>query len=183
MEYRAKTYEQDIQKLYEAGYKGKVYNIYSHVLPITTVMNAVSKKSNILRNGLYVNETVGTIIVDDEYLQCKFGQDGKVNYLAVNENWQDNGVIITDYVADSILNTNPSYIKYRNNGNPYKNLLGIYTQSTYNRAYINAVIDTDYETRYEKLIDIAKSSNESIYDYVDSLLDLAISISFSYLVS
>ena len=142
----------DKTKIKELGYKGDIYDIYAYILPISEIKTARSEKNEVLCNNIFANETVGTIIVDEEYLLNKFGSDGNINYLAVSEEWRDDGLIITDYIADSILYTNSLYQRYLKSENPYENLLGYYHfDYEYTRGYINAVIDTDYETKYKDL--------------------------------
>ena len=164
MEYRAKVYSEDIDTFYQYGYQGDIYEVYSHVLPISIVYNGISKRTNVLRNGFYVVESVGTIVVDENYLIEKFGKDGNVKYLAQSDSYHESGVIITDYLADSIMYGNVEYRKYLNSDNPYENLLGVYRMGGHDRAYINAIIDTDYEEEYKELVEIIKTNVPSNTD-------------------
>ena len=130
--------EEDIQAFYDSGYKGKIYPVLSHTAPITSRSQRWSIGSSYFTNSPYINETLGTMIVDEAFLQEKFGG---FTYAAklTDDKIQPYGVYITDYVADAILKTNA---KYRDMN--YNYILGKYQywDSTLPQSYINGIINT-----------------------------------------
>lgn len=145
--YGVEVDQSDIDAFYAAGYQGNIYPVYTHTLPITTRSQRLSLGGSYFSSSPYINETLGTLIVDDAFLQEKFGE---FEYVAKLDTFQPYGVLITDYIADAILATNT---KYRDK--TYKDILGRYTysNSTLSQAYVNGIINTGYKERYKELIE------------------------------
>lgn len=160
--FRGKIDEDDINTFIESGYKGDIYEVYSHTTVITNMRNQAGEKKNIFSNSIYIQETVGLIIVDEVYLIEKFGKDNEVKYVAKLDSYNEAGVIITDYVADCILLNNPTYQKYLLKENKYDYLLGQYYAHDYKRTYINAIIDTGYKEKYKEIFNSANIDLESL---------------------
>ena len=145
--YNVEVEEGDIQALYDAGYQGNIYPVLSYSLPIRARGLHWGLGNHFFTSGLYITETFGTLIVDDAFLEDKFGT---VTYAAKLEKFMPYGITITDYIADAIL---VSSSKYKNH--TYEDLLGkYYYQGTSYMpyCYINAIIDTNYEERYSDLL-------------------------------
>ena len=103
-------------------------------------------------NSIYLIESLGTIVVDEEFLKDKFGE---IEYAAKLDEFNPAGVIITDYFADAIL----SY-KAKKGAVKYDDLLGEYFYSgnlNHARGYINAIIKTNYQEDNKELIEKFKS--------------------------
>lgn len=160
--FRGKIDEDDINAFIESGYKGDIYEVYSHTTVITNMRNQAGEKKNIFSNSIYIQETVGLIIVDEVYLIEKFGKDNEVKYVAKLDSYYEAGVIITDYVADCILLNNPTYQKYLLKENKYDYLLGQYYAHDYKRTYINAIIDTGYKEKYKEIFNSSNIDLESL---------------------
>ena len=147
--YNVEVGEGDVQAFYDAGYEGNIYPVLSYTLPIRTRMVCWGLGSNFYSgNGIYINETFGTMIVDDAFLEEKFGPN--LTYVAKLEDPKPFGITITDYIADALL---LSDVKYKNQ--TYEDLLGkyFYSSTTYApHCYINAIIDTGYTDRYGDFI-------------------------------
>lgn len=139
--------DEDIQNIKDTSYKGNVYSLYSYHLPISldswSLLNesTVNDASNF--KELYLQEGYGVLPLDNNYLKDLFGEYTYVG----NLNDKPYGLIITDFLADSILHyRSDTYTKY-------EEIIGRYTNkenSSY--AYINAIINTDYKTKYSDLI-------------------------------
>ena len=142
--YRVPVGENDVQALYDAGYKGKIYPVYNITVPITSDNNAAGISTPYFGNGIYMTETFGTMIVDEAFLESKFGE---VKYHAKLDKFNPAGVIITDYIADCLFTSTP-FIKPE-----YPSLLGEIGIHTIKRGFINAVIDTGYRERYGEFLD------------------------------
>ena len=145
--YSVEVGEGDIQTFYDAGYKGDIYSVLSYSLPIQSRGVHWGTGNNFFTNGLYITETFGTLVVDDVFLEDKFGS---ITYAAKLEEFMPYGITITDYVADAILASSFKYKSYT-----YEDLLGkYYYQGTSYMpyCYINAIIDTNYEERYSDLV-------------------------------
>ena len=153
--------ENDIQKFYDTGYNGDVYPVLSYTLytaHIGTVWGLINQRFT----GIYLAETFGTMIVDEDFFAKKFGD---YKYAARVDKFQNCGIIIPDYVADSIIMLNNKYT-----GKTYDQLLGEYYFSHFSLAhcYINGIIDTGYKDRYKPLLDkIKDSKNVSASDLYD----------------
>ena len=137
----------DEQAFRDAGFKKEIYPILSLTVPINTYRNGAGIKTSYFTQSVVLNETMGTMIVDEEFLDEQF--DGWA-YLAKQRNFDPLGVLITDFTADVILMTHKDY-----KGKTYKDLLGSYSMAGWGteQVYINGVIDTGYATRYADLID------------------------------
>ena len=143
--------ENDIQKFYDAGYKGKIYPVYSSTLQVVNSGIGHGFSSSVFK-GAYMMETFGTLIIDEDFLNRKFPN---FEYAVKKDNFVDCGIIITDYVADSILSLNSKYLK-----KSYNDLLGEYFIAAHDkpRHYINGIIDTKYKERYQELFDFLRQN-------------------------
>ncbi len=154
--YQIEIGENDIQKFYDAGYEGNIYPIVNANVPISTISNLLGNKGAYFTKNFLLKETFGTMIVDEDLLERKFGE---VKYLASLDEHMSHGLIITDYVADSILATNPNYL-----GKTYEDILGKYSPAGFrvDVIYINAIIYTGYAERHRELIDELTDPESSI---------------------
>ena len=153
--YRYAIGENDINSIYEAGYKGKIYPVYNISLPIMDYRNAAGIDIGYFHHGPYISETLGTIVADEELLSKKFG---KLEYIAKAEQQHPSGIIITDYIADAILTYSTKH-----SGKTYEDILGIYyfNNWTIPSAYINGVIHTGYKDRYKELFEQIRNNKFS----------------------
>ena len=165
--YRVEIGEDDIDRIREAGYEGDIYPVLNLSVPISNARGAMGFYSSSFSKSIHVKESLGTMIVDEEFFVKKFGG---VNYLAKLENPDPNGLIITDYLADCILATNRNYM-----GKNYDSILGNYIPAewSYDSLKISAVIDTGYKEEYKELLDRLKNgqlySVDAIYEDEDFL--------------
>ena len=146
-QYNGRVGEGDVQAFRDAGFDGEIYPVLSYSIPITTHSNAMGIARNCFSTGLYIIESMGTLQVDEAFLERKFGQ---VKYLARAEEEHPLGLIITDYIADAVLASNKLYA-----GKTYEDLLGKYTylSSTSRRVYINGIIETGYKEEHGDLFE------------------------------
>lgn len=147
----------DVQAFYDSGYEGKIYPVWNHTVPIKTRSQRWSLGGTYFSsNSPYINETLGTLIVDEAFLQQRFGDFSYVAKLDESET-QPYGVFITDYVADAILATNA---KYRDK--TYEDVLGkfVMQDSTLPQAYINGIINTGYKERYDSFFEYLKQNKK-----------------------
>ena len=153
--YRVKVDDGDIQAFYDAGYGGKIYPVLNYCVHISSMGVYYGTGGSMFHNGFYLASTFGTVIVDEDFLQSKFGDfefaaeaDVKVNY----------GVYITDYVADSLIDVS---VQYKNK--TYEDIVGAFSTSGYKspRWYVNGIIKTNYKEKYEKLLENVKEGNFS----------------------
>lgn len=143
--YHVEVGEGDIQAIYDAGYGGKVYPVYNVTAHIASVSNARGLVSSYFKDYIHMQESFGTMVVDEEFLERKF--DG-AEYLAVAKKQNPAGVIITDYVADAII----LYTEWA--GQDYESLLGdfVLRPNFFNpQIFINGIINTGYKERYAEL--------------------------------
>ena len=153
--------DEDLE-VFQTANKGQPYYLINNFnLPVSFERFELSHELSIsdrhnLRN-FFLHETYGTVVTNEDYLQQVYP-----NYeiLAGNPLDKDYGVIITDYVADAIIAYNP-YV-YKN----YEDVIGVYKSKSQDVVgYINAVISTNYQERYEKLINMVMEVIAGNYTY------------------
>lgn len=155
--YHIKVNESDIENIYQAGYNGNIYKIYN--TPVVTggknlnnEMGHVSSNNN-LYLGIYTYTSLGTVIVNYDYLDSLFN-GVKVVKGSIENTVNSSKLIVTDYYADSLLaidrvDGNNVYISDDIN-DPYKNIMD---KTILNRYKIGAVIETGYREKYKDLIE------------------------------
>ena len=153
--YHAAVTQADLQALMETGFDGETYPILSLTVPVTTYKNASGIKTGAFSYGVIATESLGTVCVDEAFFEEKLGQ---LEYHAMVREFDPLGVVITDYLADVILATNSAY-----SGKSYVDLLGPYSMDDSGVATItiNGIISTNYQERYEELIDRVVSQKET----------------------
>jgi len=159
-----KVAPKDIDAFYKSGYNGKIYQVLSYSIPIAESSVLRGKKPVLLSQSPYIRQTIGTLVVDDDFLEKIFGE---IKYCDRREVFHPQGVIITDYVADAIL-LRPNYV-----GKDYAYLIqwgyalqGSWTQDVF---LINGIIDTDYEEKHGELI--KKMQKKPLTDMIDLYKD------------
>ena len=153
--YKAVT-QSDIDAFKNKGYDGNIYEVLNITLPIQTAINSAGWQNSLFQKSIYINETLGTMLVDHEFLVSKFGE---IEYVARVDEFKPSGIFITDYVADAI-----RHYKSIGTVTSYTEILGEYnyvlSNLKLNRGYINGIIKTDYSTKYKSLIE--KYLNKSV---------------------
>lgn len=140
--------DEDLSTIKNSHYKGEVYPLYNYHLPISLDSwyllneNSIDDKNNF--KNLYLQEAYGVLALNEQYLNEIFDQYTYVGNLTD----KSYGIIITDFIADSIL-------YYRNDTyQKYEDILGKYANKDNSSfAYINAIINTGYKEKYKPLID------------------------------
>ena len=146
---------EELQAFRNTGFDGEIYPIVNLTVPITSYKNASGYKTSAFSYGVVATESLGTVCVDEEFFIERLGS---LEYLARVREFDPKGVVITDYLADVILETNKNY-----SGCAYIDLLGSYSVdgSGIGDVYINGVIDTKYLERYDALIDRVQAEKET----------------------
>ena len=139
--------EEDINKYYNAGYKGNIYELVNVSLDYGTsfLLSEYHKPNKVSYKDIYHSGTRGTLITTEDYLIDTFGS---LEYVALCDEIKDEGIYITDYSADAILfYKNGSFIDYNS-------ILGKHKSMGVNYyAYINGIIKTDYKEKYNSIFD------------------------------
>ena len=146
---------EDIETFAQAGYEGNIYKLYKYPVPIMATIDPTAigrEDGNIdFSNSYLLNKNgYGVLITDYTYLNSIYGINNELVIESGDLDETSYGIIVTDYFADSIISKNSSLIsptddKYEKLTTSVKPLFGRYK--------INAVIDTDYENRYEYVIE------------------------------
>ena len=148
--------DEDLQAFRES-YDGKIYPVYNVcVTGSNTSMesyNFVDDSSNF--RSVFSQTANGVMVCDMDYLTKVFGdEDGKLTVksgaIPTEVDEDDISVIITDYLADSILQRSPDL--FGEDNNPYSELTA--GNLLKGRYKVCAVIDTGYQGRYKSLIDL-----------------------------
>lgn len=145
-EYRVKVGENDIESFYSAGYNGKIYPVYSYSILIYNTGTYYGTNNSHFRNKIYLSETFGLLIVDENFMKEKFGD---YEFLLKANEEKSYGVYITDYVADSLLINSDKYKDMT-----YNDLIGDLYINGYNNpnAYVNGIIKTNYKEKFSTLV-------------------------------
>lgn len=180
--YHVALEDDDIQAFYDAGYKGKIYQGVTYSIPIDNFSNLLGLQDVDFKSSIYIRQTLATLIVDEEFLENKFGE---LNYCARKNVFHPQGVIITDYIADAILLRQSNYLL-----KDYAYLV----QYGYSRngqsddiLPINGIIETGYQETHKKLFD-RLSQNQSLNiknlsedpDFQSFLADIHDRLGYSY---
>ncbi len=155
-------YASEIQKIKDTGYTGKIYEVLKYDIHISLSQISAGISRTFFSKPPYVLESIGTIIVDEEFLERKFGE---IKYLAKAEDPHPTGVIITDYVADAIMLS--GQVPYAVS---YESLIGEYhwngsetMYSCVSRGYINGIIYTGYKERYAEMFELIEKGELGTY--------------------
>jgi len=168
--------EEDYNTFKETSYKGNIYKLYNHTVNVVSASVMTLTDRTIASNiqAFYAQETYGTLNCDEEFLINLYGKDGKLDILAGDPFSTEYGVVITDYIADSILFYNSS-VKGRPPLTGYEDIIGVFPKGpySYNKSgYINAIINTNYKERYKELLKIYANlwdddpSNDNVSDEI-----------------
>lgn len=135
----------EIQAFKDAGYTGNIYKLYHDPFCIASSTTEIGIIPEIWDNfkGKWIKESLGTINCDLEYLTRRFGVNGELSILAGDLTDKPEGIIITDYMADSI-----NYLRFKGQKN-YDFFVG---KIVSDRDYVNAIIDTNYEEEFADLM-------------------------------
>ena len=163
--------EEDFEFLQQAGYNGKAYTLYNYSIPLNDGNISRLRTSPTLGTSLYmlyIKNTLGTVVCDREYLNQIFGKNGEAKVLYGHLEDKAEGMIITDYMADSLCYHYPTLYPSR------ESVIGPFTSNGYTYAYINAIIETNYESKYadlmgiyDKLFDEDLTNNNIVEELLD----------------
>ena len=100
--------------------------------------------------SFYAREGYGAICCDEEYLKDKFGDYEVI----MGDIYEKQGVIITDYLADSMIKTS-IYVS------SYDDLIYRYyfSATSGGYSYIKAIIKTDYKNELKEYLEKAEKNN------------------------
>lgn len=137
-----------INSFYDAGYKGNIYKLYNMGPSINANVLTVDSYTRItsMLDYTQLKETFGTLCCDETYLKSLFGESIKLEAGSLEK--AGSNIVITDYVADSMINVvSSTYSSY---------------QSIIERSNkICAIIDTGYEQKYANILEKAKIAKEN----------------------
>ena len=132
-----------------AGYNGQTYKLYSDYI---YTHNSISLSGSFVLR-YYTDVTYGTLNTTPEYAARLLGTNG-IEVLAGNLYDKDYGVVITDYVADSIIANNPKLAEGKASQEEiYESLIGEFN-AFYKTTYINAIVNTNYEQEHRAIKDV-----------------------------
>ena len=144
--------DKDLAAFQATEYGDSMHVLYDHALMIAP---GVDDKTGAKRTfdtvgniaNFYIQETYGVLQCDIELLKHIFGEDIESRVLAGSLECPNRGIIITDYVADSIISYNPKY-------QDYDSIIGVYhSPEDLKYGVIDAIIDTGYNEKYKDIKD------------------------------
>jgi len=160
LKYQGKLYSllpEDYEYFYNSDYKGNIYKLYNYEVGYSSsngMRNETYARIEANLNDFYIKESYGVLCCDKKYLEKKFKTleviQGDIN---------NKGVIITDYMADSLLKNN----LYRNS---YDELVGKYyvNNTKYDYVLISAIIKTDYKEHFADILEKYEASDNKKVD-------------------
>ena len=155
-------YESDIEAFKSAGYTGIIYEVLKYNLHISLSNVSAAESTTVFSNSPYLLESLGTIIVDEDFLVDRFGS---LTYLAKADEFHPTGVIIPDYIADAIILC--GRVDYAQD---YESLIGEYRwggkdnmYSFATRGYINGIFDTGYKEKYSDLLNFFEENPDTTF--------------------
>ena len=160
LKYQGKLYSllpEDYEYFYNSDYKGNIYKLYNYEVGYSSsngMRNETYARLEVNVNNFYIKESYGVLCCNKKYLEKKFKTleviQGDIN---------NKGVIITDYMADSLLKNN----LYRNS---YDELVGKYyvNNSKYDYVLISAIIKTDYKEHFADILEKYEASDNKKVD-------------------
>lgn len=175
------------------NYRGEIYKLYSTAISASTssrpmqgnIYNAITS-TTVVKTG-YITTAYGVLNCEEDYLIDLYGQNGKLHFLAGDYPTVDYGVIITDYIADSIIKNSSSF-------NTYEDILGRFPNDKLYTTYISGIIDTKYRETYDSIFtevfdlfhDEDQTNNPSSSDvsahsqYLDFIEDVNLNLGIGY---
>lgn len=155
--------DEDIDAIYDQGYDGKIYKLYSYNISAVTSgydSHVICRGNQLTYDDLsspYVTAGKGVLECDIYYLEKIYGVDGELDLICGSlENDGRCSIVITDYFADALS-------LYR--GVDYDTIINTdrFTMSL-SRFRIKAIINTGYKERYSELLSKIDELND-IKDY------------------
>ena len=140
--------DDDIEKVVTSSYQGTTYLLNNYSLPISlrswTLPSETTISDSANLKDFYLQEIYGVLPLSQSFFNTQIFQNAEVVGTLDDK---DYGIVITDYIADSIL-------FYRSDVySSYNDIIGTYrnnSDSIY--AYINGIVKTGYKDRYQSLI-------------------------------
>ncbi len=146
--------EEEIKEIENVDYNGKIYKLYPYTFFNTSNQGNTTSKltSEIMQNCIkfYIQESLGTLNCDESFLRENLTKNKTLEILAGKLDNSFDSIIITDYVADSLIYFYPD--KYRS----YDDIIGPFLFLS-KKINIAAVVKTDYKEKYQSLIDKYKN--------------------------
>lgn len=151
--------DENIKNIYNNGYNGKAYKLYNHafysiVIEDNSLINDSTVNFSKAISEFYLKTNLGVLEVDEEFINKNLSINNKLDFL-IGET-KPNGIIITDYLADSIIAHYPSYT--------YSSLIAdkFHCAANYSfSATITGIINTNYKEKYNNLIAIYNQCNKT----------------------
>lgn len=159
---------EDIQAFRDTGYTGKIHKCYPVAFNVSHSAYAGNNPSSIKCTNttmrsiaeFYLVSTYGVVECDEAFLASIYGKDGQVTYRAKTDTPHADGIVITDYIADSIQYHHPEDFP------DDEHVLSDLSFANFG-LYIDGIIQTGYAERYQKFRDHAlegKAIDFPLYD-------------------
>ncbi len=163
--------EEDVAAFRAAGYEGNIFPLYGVSMITHSGANArwevqgyKPPPEGLNYNQFYCHTGLGVLQVTKEYLAGLYGKDGELDVLSGKLPEEGDGVIVTDYFADSILVYSDSLrmapAELAAGADRYQKLTNGKIYSS--RFRIAAVIGTGYAERYAPLIEAWKNGQKIV---------------------
>lgn len=159
---------EEFESFYEEGYEGNIYKIYNYPVIFNLEGSSVSFDNYYMPHlsinvftSLYVKDSFGTIECNENFLKQLFAdENGNIKLIAgsLEKGFKDNGIVLTDYAADCMRFTKTS-LAHISKQQACEELVN---SDTINGRYtIKAIIDTGYENKYSRIIELFKMTEDA----------------------
>ena len=183
--------EEDKENLF-ANYDGEKYEVNNFTLSFYVGNgdeleggNVTTKNHYFNQHQVYIGSTSGTAVVDEQFLLNKYQNEfGEIEVLAGSlENCTSSlSLIITDYIADSIIDTYSDV----DNSYTYDDLIGkihlfsktYFTMSTCYSGEVGCIIKTNYKEKYQEVFEKYEMIKNGDFD-ISKMQNLILSDAFS----
>lgn len=155
-------------------YKGEIENYYGLQMSFSTESSQILKmiRSMMGKNltSVYAQEANGVIVLEEESLLKYFAnEDGELQYLYgayPTESEEATEVVITDYMADCLLNLEGAYATLYNK-DPTKIIQYGMTDVYGNTIGVSGILYTGYKVKYKDIIESYKAAADTFTSHND----------------
>lgn len=141
--------DDEYQKISSSKTDGNIFKLYNYTIGTSQDKISAGVIRDINRNyeEFYCKESLGTLNCSLDYLKKIYGIDGNLNILAGEIRDDDCKMILTDYVADSLIYSIKAF-------NSYEDIINSFSLSNISLHYsVSAVIETGYKNKYASIIE------------------------------
>ncbi len=181
--------DSDIEQFRSTGYEGGIYPLYNvsimtHVTGDNIAWGVEAYNPPVDAQNyakFFCGTGLGVLVTNENFLTKLYGgEDGKLKLLSGDLDTKGDEVILTDYIADSIIAYSPWFLA--EGDDPYATITN--GALHFERYRVAGVIDTGYKERYasimSKMLDGTFALNRDAEEYGELLTELNSTLNIAY---